>query len=321
MTSSLNETLIRAVVTRREDHTDEIAVFELSAADGAALPVFEAGAHIDVVLAPDLIRQYSLSNTPGAATYRLGILNDPNSRGGSRRIHAELAEGAELEISAPRNHFPLNLEAAHSVLIGGGIGITPMIAMAYALKSAGRSFELHYCSRTESKAAFLDELKREFGDQLVLHFDDAGEEGRLNPAALCQSAQADTHLYVCGPGGFMDWVIEQARAAGLPESQIHFEYFSADVDTHGEAFEVYAETSGVTVQVGSDESIATALRAAGVTVDVSCEQGVCGTCLCDVLDGVPDHRDHFLTEEEKEDNDQIALCCSRAKSARLVLDI
>ncbi len=320
MTSSIDNTLINATITRRDDQTDEIAVFELAAADGSALPLFEAGAHIDVVVAPELIRQYSLSNAPGETTYRLGILNDPNSRGGSRQIHAELKAGAAVQISAPRNHFPLDLDAEHSLLIGGGIGITPMIAMAYALKNAGKSFELHYCSRSESKAAFLAELKREFGDRLVLHFDDAGEDQRIDPKALA-TARPGTHLYVCGPSGFMDWVIEQGKAAGLPDHQVHFEYFNADVDISGEAFEVYAEASDVTVQVGPNESIATALKAAGVKVQMSCEEGVCGTCICDVVEGTPDHRDHFLTDEEKEDNDQIALCCSRAKSSRLVVDI
>lgn len=320
MTSSIDNTLINATVTRREDQTDEIAVFELSSADGSALPVFEAGAHIDVLVAPDLVRQYSLSNAPGETTYRLGILNDPNSRGGSRQIHAELEAGAAIRISAPRNHFPLDLNAEHSLLIGGGIGITPMIAMAYALKQAGKSFELHYCSRSEHKAAFLDELKREFGNQLVLHFDDAGEDQRIDPQALA-AARSGTHLYVCGPSGFMDWVIEQGKAAGLPDNQVHFEYFNAEVDISGEAFEVYAEASDITVQVGPNESIATALKAAGVKVQMSCEEGVCGTCICDVIEGTPDHRDHFLTDEEKDDNDQIALCCSRAKSSRLVVDI
>lgn len=320
MTTNIDNTLIQATVTRRDDHTDDIAVFELAAADGSALPVFEAGAHIDVVVGPELIRQYSLSNAPGATSYRLGILNDPDSRGGSRQIHAELKAGAEVQISAPRNHFPLAMDAEHSLLIGGGIGITPMIAMAYALKAAGKSFELHYCSRSQSKAAFLEELEREFGDSLTLHFDDAGEASRIDPKALA-AARPGTHLYVCGPSGFMDWVIEQGKAAGLPDSQIHFEYFNAEVDISGEAFEVYAETSDVTVQVGPNESIAAALKAAGVKVQMSCEEGVCGTCICDVSEGTPDHRDHFLTDEEKEDNDQIALCCSRAKSSRLVVDI
>lgn len=321
MTTNMSNSIIDAIVTRREDHTDEIAVFDLYAADGSPLPAFEAGAHIDVILGPELIRQYSLSNAPGSAGYRLGILNDPNSRGGSRGIHASLETGSRLRISAPRNHFPLEMGAEHSLLIGGGIGITPMIAMAYALKAAGKSFELHYCSRSQGKAAFLGELQREFGERLVLHFDDAGDAARLDPRGLCSAARTGTHLYVCGPSGFMDWVIDQAKAAGLPDQQVHFEYFNAEVDISGDAFEVYAQASDVTVQVGPHESIAMALKAAGVKVQMSCEEGVCGTCLCDVIEGTPEHRDLFLTDDEKADNDQIALCCSRARSARLVLDI
>lgn len=317
----MTDTYIQAVVSSRENQTDDIAVFELVAADGGRLPAFEAGAHIDLNLPSGLVRQYSLSNAPGEGVYRLGVLKDPQSRGGSDEIHAWLEVDTPVRISAPRNQFPLELAAQHSVLIGGGIGITPMIAMAYALRAAGRTFELHYCSRSETRAAFLAELKREFGAELVLHFDDADAAQRIDPAALCTKTAAGTHLYVCGPGGFMDWVIEQAKTAGLPENQIHFEYFSADVDTSGEAFEVIAQESGVTVKVGVGESIAKALNAAGVKVQVSCEQGVCGTCICDVLDGIPDHRDHFLTPEEREDNDQVALCCSRSKSATLVLDI
>lgn len=321
MTNKLKNTIINATVTSREDQTSDIAVFELSAADGSSLPNFEAGAHIDVILTPDFIRQYSISNAPGSKNYRLGILNDPNSRGGSKHIHTELKVGTNLQISIPRNHFPLEMQAEHSILIGGGIGITPIISMAYALKERNKSFEVHYCSRSEDKAAFLDELKSEFGDKLILHFDDAGETNRLNLSQLKSTSKLGTHIYICGPSGFMDWVIGQAKSAALPEKQIHFEYFNAEVDISGEVFEVYAKTSDVTVQVAANESIATALKAAGVKVKMSCEEGVCGTCICDVLEGTPDHRDHFLTEEEREDNDQIALCCSRAKSGRLVVDI
>lgn len=321
MTSNLNSSLINATVIQREDHTSDIAVFELAALDGGSLPVFEAGAHIDVILGSDLIRQYSISNAPGSKNYRLGVLNDPKSRGGSKQIHAELKAGTDLQISIPRNHFPLEMKAEHSLLIGGGIGITPIIAMAYALKAANKSFEVHYSSRSEDKAAFLNELKNEFGDKLVLHFDDAGETGRLNLSKVANINQEGTHIYICGPSGFMDWVIGQAKGVGLSAQQIHFEYFNAEVDISGEVFEVYAKASDITVQVASNESIATALKAAGVKVKMSCEEGVCGTCICDVFEGIPDHRDHFLTEEEKEDNDQIALCCSRAKSKRLVVDI
>lgn len=313
---------IKVVIARRELQTPEIVVLEFAPIGGAKLPPFEAGAHIDVHVSEDVVRQYSLSNAfEEGGHYRLGILNDPNSRGGSRAIHERFAEGDEIRISAPRNHFPLDMSAEHTILFGGGIGITPMISMAYALKKAGKSFELHYCCRSPANAAFVDELTSQFGDQLSLHFDDGPDEQKLVPGAMLKSPRAGLHVYVCGPTGFMDWIIDTAKQAGLPPGQIHFEYFSAQVDTSGAAFEVFAADSGVTVQVPEGVSIANALKAAGVKIKVSCEEGVCGTCICDVLEGTPDHRDHFLNDEEKECGDQMALCCSRAKSARLVLSI
>lgn len=313
---------VKVVIARRELHTPDIAVLELAPIGDAKLAPFEAGAHIDVQIGDDLIRQYSLSNSfDERGCYRLGILNDPGSRGGSRTIHEQFVEGREIEISLPRNHFPLDMSASHTILCGGGIGVTPMIAMAYALKRAGKSFEFHYCCRSRAHAAFLAELEREFGAQLQLHLDDGANEQKLDLDTVLKAPADGLHIYVCGPGGFMDWVIDTAKQAGLPAQQIHFEYFSAEVDTTGSEFEVLAAASGVTVRVPDGTSIAKALKAAGVKVDVSCEEGVCGTCICDVLEGVPDHRDHFLNDEEKAEGTQIAVCCSRSKSARLVLDI
>lgn len=318
----MSSEIIDVVVKTREDQATDVAVFELGRVDGEPLPAFEAGAHIDVHVTPEIVRQYSLSNAPGAGnTYRLGILKDPQSRGGSEAIHAIFKEGTELQISAPRNHFPLDDTAERSILVGGGIGITPMITMAYALKAAGKPFELHYCCRTRSSAGFIDELCSEFSDYLQLHFDDLGDEQRFNPETTFQPCDAGTHIYVCGPTGFMDWVINSAKEQGYPSDHVHFEYFNAEVDTSGAAFEVVAAQSGQSVMVEEGQSITEALATIGIKVDVSCEQGVCGTCICDVLEGTPDHKDHFLTEEEREDNDQIVVCCSRAKSDKLVLDI
>lgn len=318
----MSSDVIDVVVAARQDQADGVAVFDLTRPDGSALPAFEAGAHIDVHVADGVIRQYSLSNPPGeTARYRIGVLDDPASRGGSQTIHREFKVGKTVRISAPRNHFPLDMGARHSLLIGGGIGVTPMVAMAYALRNAGKSFELHYCARTRSRAGFLDELAQAFPGQLHLHFDDGAEGQKLAPQALFGVQPAGTHVYVCGPSGFMDWVIDQAKGAGFPSDHIHFEYFNADIDTSGAAFEVVAAKSGVTVQVGESQTILDALAGAGIKVQKSCEQGVCGTCLCDVVEGTPDHKDKFLTDEEKEDNDQIVVCCSRSKSPRLVLDI
>jgi len=317
----MSETLLKVVVRKRENHTDGVIALELASLNGEALPAFEAGAHVDVHLTDDLIRQYSLCSDPAdTSAYRLGILKDPNSRGGSIAAHLNLQEGTELTIGVPRNHFPLEASAKRSILIGGGIGITPMIAMAYSLKSENKAFELHYCSRSRETSGFLDELAAcSFTKHVDMHFD--SEDQRLDLEAVLKGVDADTHLYVCGPNGFMDWVISTAKNLGMPDSNVHKEFFNVEVETGGTSFEVFAEQSGVTVQVGENESIADALKAAGVKVKVSCEQGTCGTCLCDVIEGTPEHRDVYLTEEEKEDNDQITLCCSRSLSPRLVLDI
>lgn len=317
----MSETLLKVVVRKRENHNDGVVALELASLNGEALPAFEAGAHIDVHLDDDLIRQYSLCNDPAdTSAYRLGILKDPNSRGGSVAAHLNLQEGTELSIGVPRNHFPLEASAKRSILIGGGIGITPMIAMAYSLKAEDKAFELHYCSRSPETSGFLDELAScSFSDNVNLHFD--SNDQRLDLETVLKDADADTHLYVCGPNGFMEWVISTAKNLGMADKNVHKEFFNVEVETGGTSFEVVAEQSGITVQVGENESIADALKAAGVKVKVSCEQGTCGTCLCDVIEGTPEHRDVYLTEEEKEDNDQITLCCSRSQTPRLVLDI
>lgn len=319
--SWMSEKLLNVVVRKRENHTDSVMAIELASLDGETLPAFEAGAHIDVHLGEELTRQYSLCSDPAnTSIYRLGILKDPNSRGGSVAAHLQLQEGSELTIGEPRNLFPLEQAAKRSILIGGGIGITPMIAMAYSLKADNKAFELHYCSRSRETSGFLEELTTgPFSQHVELHFD--AEDQRLDLATTLKGADAGTHLYVCGPNGFMDWVISTAKELGLPDSNVHKEFFNVEVETGGSSFEVVAEQSGITVQVGENESIADALKAAGVKVKVSCEQGTCGTCLCDVIEGIPEHRDVYLTEEEKEDNDQMTLCCSRSLSPQLVLDI
>lgn len=319
----MTEETLQALVQRREEQGHGVLVVDLVRADGGPLPAFDAGAHIDLHLGDGLVRQYSLAGAPSQrGSYRLGILKDPASRGGSVAAHQRLLAGATLRIGLPRNHFPLAAGATRSVLVGGGIGITPMIAMAHALSEAGQAFELHYCGRSEAACAFLDELRGSaYASQVHTHFDDAGESQRLDLNAVLAQAAPGTHLYVCGPAGFMDWVIGEARRLGLPEEQIHKEYFQVDTDTSGQAFDVVAHKSGQRVRVEAGQSIVDALAGIGIKVPMSCEQGVCGTCLCTVLDGTPDHRDVFLTDEEKADNDQILLCCSRAKSDTLVLDL
>lgn len=315
---------LQVVVHRREQQGDDVVVLDLAGLDGQALPRFEAGAHVDVHLGPGLIRQYSLCGDPAdGSRYRLGVLREAESRGGSKAVHDRLTEGTVLDISSPRNHFPLARGAKHTVLVGGGIGITPMIAMAYEIAAVGGSFELHYCVRSRKRSGFIEELtSAPFASNVQLHVSEFGESQRLDvPEILGRRELATTHLYVCGPSGFMDWVISTAGLSGLPGSQIHREYFGADVDTTGGGFEVLAAASGKTVRVAEGQTIVAALATIGIRVEVSCEEGVCGTCVCTVLEGECDHRDVYLTPEEREVNDQIMTCCSRSRSPRLVLDI
>jgi vanillate O-demethylase ferredoxin subunit len=317
----MTEHLLDVVVSKRDLQGSNVAVIDLALEDGSSLPGFEAGAHIDVHVAPGLVRQYSLCSDPAQTqVYRLGVLNDPLSRGGSAGVHATLLQGRTVRISAPRNLFPLVPGARRTLLIGGGIGITPMIAMAHELHQRNEAFELHYCARSRSSSAFLKELaSAAFAHHVTLHFDDEGSQLAL-VTALGQGAPG-VHLYTCGPAGFMAWVIDGARQQGFAEDHIHKEYFQVEVDSRGGSFEVVAARSGKSVQVAEGQTILEALSSIGIKIDISCEQGVCGTCMCEVLEGEPDHRDVYLTDDEKAENDQILVCCSRSKSKTLVLDI
>lgn len=314
---------IKVRVTRRVEEAEGICSFELVAHDGEELPAFSAGAHIDVHVGPGLIRQYSLSNDPSERKrYRIAVLREPASRGGSAAMHTHVQPGDVLRVSAPRNHFPLT-EGPRSLLLAGGIGITPILAMARALHTAGRPFELHYCGRSASRMAFLEELRAAaFSRNVTLHPDDDPQQ-KFDAAAVLANPVHDTHLYVCGPTGFMDHVLGTARNRGWAEAQLHREYFSGTTTalaTDG-SFEVRLASSGLSCQVPPGKTVIEILAANGVEIPTSCEAGVCGTCLTRVLEGVPDHRDTFLTDAERTANDQFTPCCSRALSPLLVLDL
>ena len=317
-------TLTVRIVRKTAEATD-IATFELVDAQGDALPPFSAGAHIDVHLPNGLVRQYSLCND-SAETHRylIGVLRDPASRGGSLAMHDLVNEGDILQISAPKNHFPLAHEARRSLLLAGGIGITPILCMAERLAISGAEFDLHYCTRSPARTAFRNRIRGSaFTSRVHFHFDDGDAAQKLDIAATLDKVEDGTHLYVCGPKGFMNAVLDTARAAGWPEAQLHYEFFAADVgpSDSDESFEVKLASSGRVIKVEKDKTIITALAAAGVEIPFSCEQGVCGTCLTRVLEGVPDHKDNYLTPEEQAANDQLLPCCSRAKSPMLVLDL
>lgn len=312
------ETLTVCVVEREIQGT-EVVVLTLASSDGTALPDFSAGAHIDLHLGEEIVRQYSLCSSPHhPEQYRLGILKDRASRGGSLAAHL-LQVGATVAISPPRNLFPLEMDASHSLLVGGGIGITPMLAMADALFRAGKPFEMHYCGHSRERMAFLHELEDcHFSQHVHLHISDEGH--KLRPEDILAPHHAAAHVYVCGPEGFMDWISDAARGCGYSPERLHQEHFNREVETGGDCFEVDVPELGLTVTVEENETIVAALQKAGIKVKVSCEQGVCGTCLANVCSGVPDHRDEYLTDQEREDNDQILLCCSRARTPRLVIE-
>jgi vanillate O-demethylase ferredoxin subunit len=312
-------------VARKQREALGIDSFELVAADGAALPAFAAGSHIDVHVPGGLVRQYSLCNHPSETQrYQIAVLRDANSRGGSRAMHDSVQEGDSLQISPPRNHFALEQGAQRHLLLAGGIGVTPLLCMAEALLSDAGNFELHYATRSPERTAFADRIAScGLANHTHFHFDDGAPAQKLDLSAVLSQAQAGVHVYVCGPKGFMDAALNAARGLGWPEAQLHSEYFSADatIAADSESFEVQVASTGRVIVVPKDKTIVQALAAEGIELQTSCEQGVCGTCLTPVLSGIPDHKDLYLTPEEHAKNDQMLPCCSRAKSARLVLDI
>lgn len=321
----MDATSLNVRIARKAVEAEDIITLELASVDGKSLPSFSAGSHIDVEVAPGLIRQYSLCNdSQETHRYLIGVLKDPQSRGGSVAVHDALLEGQQIRISTPRNHFPLAHHAPRSLLFAGGIGVTPILCMAERLALTGGNFAMHYCTRSRNRTAFISRIESSaFADQVSFHFDDAGDEQRLDLNAVLQAENKDTHIYVCGPTGFMDFVINSAREAGWPDSHIHFEYFAAKaVDTSAdESFEVQVASTGKVYQVGPEDSIAAVLAADGVDVMTSCEQGICGACITRVLEGSPEHRDQVLSDEERADDSWITPCCSRSKSPRLVLDL
>lgn len=314
--------LLDVRIARKELAATDVVELELVSPDGGELPPFEAGSHLDLVVAPGIVRQYSLCGDPAERhRYRLGILREPASRGGSAGVHGKFAVGQVIQVGLPRNHFPLAPEPVPALLLAGGIGITPILSMARALHARGLPFTLHYCTRSHDRAAFAAELAASpFAASVCFHHDDDPAHPFVLEACLARAAP-DAHLYVCGPEGFIRFVTRGAAAAGWAERRVHVEHFKAAVAQDGGPFTVRAAASGVTVQVPEGSTVAAALIAAGVPVLLSCEQGICGTCLVPVLEGVADHRDLYQTDDEKAANTHMTPCCSRSLSPLLVLDV
>ena len=303
------------VVDRREFAADGVLALTLRHPLGEELPAWEPGAHVDVVLGPELERQYSLCGDPAdRSAWRIAVLREPDGRGGSAHVHEQLGQGDKLRVRGPRNHFRLE-SAPRYRFIAGGIGITPILPMLAAAEAAGAEWTLLYGGRTRNSIAFTEELGR-YGDRVTVAPQD--ETGLLDLASVLDAIPDGTLVYCCGPGPLLDAVEERC-----PAERLRVERFSPKAQQLGEnsAFEVELAQSGRTVTVTPDVSVLDAVRAAGVEVLFSCTEGTCGTCETDVLEGTPDHRDSVLTDEEREAGETMMICVSRCRGGRLVLDL
>ena len=318
-------TTLMLKVARKTVEAENVQSFELVDPAGKMLPRFTAGAHIDVHAPGGKLRQYSLCNSAAEQhRYLIAVMRAEPTRGGSKAMHEHVNEGDSIEVSAPKNHFPLAPSVKHAVLIAGGIGITPILCMAEQLAAANVGFNLHYFARSAARAAFADRIKRSaFAGQARFYFSQDEREQQLRLAALLETHDAETQLYVCGSEAFTNAVINAALEKGWRENQMHRECFSAEPRKHGGdvAFDVTIASSGKTIRVPADKTVLAALADSGIHIATSCEQGVCGTCVTRVLEGEPQHRDLFLSDEERKRNDRFAPCCSRANSRTLVLDL
>jgi ferredoxin-NADP reductase len=319
--SAYREVEADLTVLRRESAADGVVALTLALPDGSDLPEWTPGAHIDLVLSESLVRQYSLCGSTGnRAEWRVGILRDPGSRGGSQFVHDELHEGVTVRVRGPRNHFPL-VSSPRYQFVAGGIGVTPILTMIEAAEARGAAWHLLYGGRERASMGFLDELER-YGDRVTVCPQD--ERGMLDLASVLGSPRPDTLVYCCGPEGLLNAVENACRP--WPESSLHIERFSAKptAEPSPEAldrFEVVCQRSGVTLTVTSDKSIFELAEEAGLDVLGACMEGVCGTCEIEVLEGEPDHRDSVLSDAEQAAGDAMMICVSRSRSERLVLDL
>ena len=297
---------------------EQVHLYEFRPVSGGPVRRFTAGAHVDLYLPNGLVRQYSIANGEEERDrYLLGVKREAAGRGGSRFIHDGLRVGTVLPVGGPRNNFPLVEDASHSVLIAGGTGVTPIVSMAARLRSLGRRWQLHHAVRRRSEAAFVEELRA--GGGFHLHVDEE-KGGVLDVEHLVSEAAGDAHLYCCGPAPMLDAFM--AAAASRSAHYVHLEHFSAPTAPVAEGgFVVELARSKLVVSIQPGQTILEALRARGVQVPSSCEQGVCGSCETRVLAGKPDHRDMLLSPEERGTNEVMMICCSGSRSPVLVLDL
>lgn len=311
-------------IKRISYEAESINSYELVSPSGDDLTPFTAGSHIDLHLSNGMIRSYSLVNDQSERRrYVIAVNKDAASRGGSSFVHDTLRAGDVITISRPRNNFTLQENANHSVLVAGGIGITPLLSMIRRLETLGRSWELFYAARTCRAAAFLEELKSlrpEPSSSLHVNFDGEPSGSMLDLASIVSTTPPGAHLYCCGPVPMIEAF--EAATRDRPTEQVHVEYFKAkEKPAAAGGFEVRLARSNRTVKVEAGKTILDALLDAGMAANYACTEGVCGTCETRVLEGIPDHRDLFLGKEEQAANKTMMICCSGSKSSTLVLDI
>jgi len=318
------DTIMQVRVKRITYEAENISSYELVAPRGGDLVPFTAGSHIDLHLSNGMIRSYSLVNDQSETNrYVIAVNKDPASRGGSKFIHDSMRVGDIITISHPRNNFALHEDASRSVLIAGGIGITPLLSMIRRLETLGRPWELFYAARTRFTAAFLDELntlRPNVHLNLHVNFDQEPSGRMLDLRTIVNNVPSDAHLYCCGPVPMLEAF--EAATAARPSARVHVEYFKAREKPASEGgFEVKLARSKRTISVQQGKTILDALLDAGITANYACAEGVCGTCETKVVEGIPDHRDLFLSKEEQAENKTIMICCSGSKSSTLVLDL
>ncbi len=311
-------------IVEAEAVTPTIRRLRMVSTNGEALPPYSAGSHTVLTLhsgSKTIRNSYSLlGSTMAGGAYEVAVLRTPDSRGGSAFIHEGLEVGAEISVSAPVNLFPVNKAGRHHVLVAGGIGITPISAMAEELAEANGSFELHYAMRDEAHGAFADELVERHGAQKV-HLYMSRRQERLQVHEILRHQPLGTHLYVCGPERMIEAVLDDAREAGWPEDSLHCERFLSPAG--GDPFQLRLAQSDVTVTVGEHQTVLEAIEDAGVDAPYLCRGGACGECMQEIVeaDGELDHRDHYLSDEEKASGRKIMVCVSRLKGRELVLDL
>ena len=305
-------------VVQKEKLTDSVVALRMAPhSPDATLPKWTPGAHLELHLTDTLVRPYSLvPNQSGY--YEVAVLLEPDSRGGSSYVHKDLATGDRLAASVPRSFFQLQ-ENGQAVLLAGGIGITPMLSIADALHEKNVDLQFHYCAKSRDQAAYIDQIqRRSWSNSLSFHASDQG--CRINLKEVLEKSEPDVHFYACGPNRFLDEITSILTENGR-QDQLQVEKFHSEVELTGSSFIVELASSGRRVTVAEDETILTALQREDIDIPFSCTEGICGTCETGVIEGEIDHRDLFLTEEERASGKLIMPCCSRAKGPLIKLDL